>query len=407
MGLESGRALDICRRGLSWARDRDYTGWEKHDALNSPVLAGLSLGLKWPRIVAIQSVMRFPVNLRPVLGVRKHKNPKGAALFARAWLNLYAVTGNEEYLEEACTLLDWLLANPSAGDWPGLSWGYPYPWQDPGFYAPSGSPNRIVTYFAGRALIHGFEVTGDPRYLDGVKQAAQFILKAPKVLFEDKDSLCLSYIPDDDITMAVMDVPSLCGALCSMVGFHAEDQNMLSQARRLVNWVADKQTGYGAWYYTHPAGDSHITHDNYHTGEILDSLLEYERYSGDTSFRTAYSQGLTYYRENLFTDDARPKWMNDRRFPHDAHGYAQGIISFTLAGDIKFAANVAGASVADLWDEKSGRFYYQKTKRKTKNITFMRWCQGWLLFAMTSFLAARNDGPLSNTDIPTQEKNDE
>lgn len=378
------QVLDICRRSLSWARERDYTGWEKHDALNSPLLAALSLGMKWPRIFAIQAVMRSPVNLRRLLCVKPHKNPKGVALFARAWLNLYSVTGEKDCLEEAKGLLDWLLDNPADGNWPGTSWGYPYPWQDTGFYASPGLPNRIVTYFAGRALVHGYEVTGDKRYLDGALKAVRFILQAPKVLDESDDMLCLSYVPVEMISMAVMDVSALCGALCAMVGRHTEDESLTVEARRLVNWVVDKQTDYGAWYYTHPSGDSHITHDNYHTGEIMDALLEYEQYSGDQNFREAYSSGLDYYRENLFTPDARPKWMNDREYPYDIHGYSQGIITFALAGDIEFAGKVADAVIDDMWNEPEGRFYYQKRRTWTMTYTPMRWAQGWMAYAMST-----------------------
>lgn len=383
MGPDVDRLTTICRHSLVWARDRDYTGWEKHDALNSSLLAALSLGMKWPRIFAIQSVMRFPVNLRPLLGVRKHKNPKGVALFARAWLNIYDATGEEECLDEARSLLDWLLENPAEGEWPGASWGYPYPWQDTGFYAPPGLPNRIVTYFVGRALIHSYEVTGEEKYLEGAVEAVKFILQAPKVLSEDGDMLCLSYVPVEGITMAVMDVSVLCGALCSMVGKHSNDDHLFVEARRLVNWVADKQTDYGAWYYTYPSGDSHITHDNYHTGEIVDALLEYEQYSGDNSFQDVYSRGLDYYRDNLFTPNARPKWMNDREYPYDIHGYSQGVITFSLAGDLEFARKVADSALKDMWNERDGRFYYQKRRAWTMTYTPMRWAQGWMAFALS------------------------
>lgn len=390
MGLEPERVLDICRRGLSWARDRDYTGWEKHDALNSPLLAAVSLGLKWPRIFAIQGVMRFPVNVRPLLGVRKHKNPKGAALFARAWLNLYSLTGEENCLEEAKNLFDWLLDNPAKGSWPGISWGYPYPWQDPGFYAPAGFPNRIVTYFVGRALIHGYEITGEEKYLEGARKAVKFILEAPRILDESDSMLCLSYVPVESISMAVMDVSALCGALCAMVGRYTENENLVREARRLAGWVVDKQTDYGAWYYTHPSGDSHITHDNYHTGEIVDALLEYEKYSGDNGFHNSYLRGLDYYRQNLFTDGGRPKWMNDRKYPYDIHGYSQGIITFTLAHESRTAGEIAEAAIEDMYSEAEGRFYYQKHHLYTMTYTPMRWAQGWMCFALT--LLAREFG---------------
>ena len=289
--------------------------------------------------------------------MRKHRNPKGAALFARAYLNLYTLTENEHYRDEAKLLLQWLLDTPARG-FAGLSWGYPYPWQDLGFYAPPDFPNRIVTYFVGRALIHAWEVLGDRKYLDAAEQAVRFILEEPKILYEDGKMKCLSYVPVPDITMAVMDVPALCGALCAMVGKHTGRKDLGDEAFRLMNWVADKQTDYGAWFYTDPPGDSHITHDNYHTGEIVDAIMEYGQYTGDGRLENVYGEGLKYYREHIFTAAARPKWMSDREYPHDIHGYSQGIITFTLAGDLTFAGRVAQAVVEDMWngeDRKSTR----------------------------------------------------
>ncbi len=386
----SEKFFNTCERTLAWARAKDYVGWEKHDALNSPLLKTFSLGNKWLRILLIQAVMRWPTNIRPLLGVQKHRNPKGISLFARTNLNLYTLSGNESYLEEARILLGWLLKNHSTG-FRGLSWGYPYPWQDLGFFAPSGFPNRIVTYFVGRAMIHAYEITDNNIYLNAARQAVEFILTEPKVLYDDESMKCLSYVPVADISMAVMDVPALCGALCAMVGKHADQPDLLEEAGKMMNWVVDKQTDYGAWYYTHPPRDSHITHDNYHTGEIVDSILEYMKYSGDHQFDTAYRSGLNYYQENLFTPHARPKWMNDQEYPYDIHGYSQGIITFSLAGNLELAGRMANAAREDMWNERDARFYYQRRSWWTNKYTPMRWAQAWMTYALSCYLTKLNN----------------
>ena len=65
---------------LESARARDYSGYSKFDALNSPILQTLSFGNRWFRLLYIQAVKSCPVNLRPLFGVRKSRNPKGIAL---------------------------------------------------------------------------------------------------------------------------------------------------------------------------------------------------------------------------------------------------------------------------------------------------------------------------------------
>jgi len=394
MRVATGESLlAVCRAALKWAAERDYTGYNKHDGLNSPLLRAFSCNNKWLRIAFIQAVMRCPVNIRPFLGVRKVRNPKGISLFARAWLSLFRLTGDENCRSEAERLLQWLLDNPSKG-FPGLSWGYHYPWQDLGFFAPPQFSNRIVTYFVGRALVDAFEVLGDERYLAAAEQTVAFILDAPKVLYQDDAMLCLSYVPRPDISMAVMDVSALCGALCAMVGKYTENAILLRQAGRLLRYVADKQTTAGAWFYTHPPGDSRITHDNYHSGEIVDALREYEIYSGDESFRSAYQLGLDFYRKSLFTPNLRPKWMHDQEYPYDIHGYAQGILTFTTAGEFDRAAGIVQSALDDMWEAHEGRFFYQKHRFFTVRFTLMRWCQAWMAHALSSYLLATQEkGP--------------
>ena len=61
----------------AYSRRQLWRGWNKHDGLNSPLLSGTlgKLG-RWPRMVAIQGIMRFPVNLRPWLLTPKVYNPQ-------------------------------------------------------------------------------------------------------------------------------------------------------------------------------------------------------------------------------------------------------------------------------------------------------------------------------------------
>ena len=121
--------------------------------------------------------MRFPFNLRPLLLIPKVHNPKGLALFVIAWLNQYRRDPRSEYLESAETLLKLLLQIRSRGDWAGSCWGYHYPWQDAGFYAPRGLPNAVVTAFVCEAFLEAHRVTGKHEYLDTVSSAIRFFLK--------------------------------------------------------------------------------------------------------------------------------------------------------------------------------------------------------------------------------------
>jgi hypothetical protein len=105
----------------------------------------------------------------------------------------------------------------------------------------------------------------------------------------------------------------------------------------------------------------------------------------------AYRQGLDYYREHLFDPDGAPRFMNDKRWPRDIHGAAQGIITFSLAqGAIgqgeATATRVLEWTLANMWDAESGWFHYQKRRLGSLRIPLLRWAQAWMAYALGVYL---------------------
>jgi hypothetical protein len=381
---------DVLGRVLDTARREDFAGYSKHDALNARWLEALAGGSRLRRLAAIQLVMRSPIHIRPLLRVRKTRNPKGLSLFARAHLARYRMTGSQDDARGARDLLDWLIANPSGG-FDGLAWGYPYPWQDKGFFAPRNLPNRVVTSFVGQALLDGYDTLGDDRYLEAASGAVRFLLDAPKTLFEDDEHWCLSYVPDESINWIVMDVSALVGALAARLGALEGDEKLLEESSRLVRYVVSKQTDEGAWFYAEPPSASRITHDNYHTGFILDAILLHAHATGSAEFDEAYNRGIDFYQRRLFEPDGAPRFMSDRRYPFDIHGCAQGIITFSLRQEhrgegAEMAGRVLDWTLTNMWDPESGWFYYQKRHAFRTRIRELRWCQGWMSLALASYL---------------------
>jgi hypothetical protein len=380
---------EVLDQVLAVGREVDYEGYSKHDALNAPWLERLVGTSRVRRMAAIQLVTRSPVDVRALLHVEKARNPKGLALFARAILARHRMTGSERDAKEARDLLDWLIEHPSTG-FADQSWGYPYPWQDVGFFAPRNYPNRVVTSFVGQALLDGYQTLGEARYLDAASEAVRFLLDAPKTLFEDEKHRCLSYVPDESITWIVMDVSALVGAFASRLGALRQDPALIDEGGRLVRYVASKQTGEGAWFYAEPPSASHLRHDNYHTGFILDSLLLYGQSSGSDEFEEAYRRGLEFYRRKLFERDGAARYLSDRRYPVDIHGCAQGVITFTLAQrhlghGAEMATKILAWTLQHMWDPSTGWFYYQKRRSFRTSIRELRWCQGWMSWALACY----------------------
>ncbi|MFQ5524850.1 MAG: hypothetical protein ACE5GX_01180 [Thermoanaerobaculia bacterium] len=392
------RVAEVLEATLAYSRAEGYAGYNKHDGLNSPILAPILGWAKWPRLAGTQLVMRFPWNLRPALRVPKTRNAKGQGLFASAYLDLWERRARSEDLDRAIERLDWLLEHPAAG-FPGMSWGYPYPWQDVGFYAPKLFPNRVVTCWIGFALVAAARATGEQRYLDALPRIAEFLTTTPNVLEDNSRMKCYSYVPDPRVTWAVMDVPALVGAfLAEAAGI--VDLQAASEATRLLNWVADKQTDYGAWHYTHPPGDSHIVHDNYHSAIILDCFDRYREATGDDRFDEVYRQGLRFYSDELVSAEGAPRWMSDREHPYDIHGAASGILCLARAGRRfpgyrELAERMVSWTLRHMYDPR-GYFYYQKRPGGTRRFLLMRWANAWMSHALAYYLRATG-GSVVNT----------
>ncbi len=390
--IENGPETEAILRDVQrYSADRQFKGYNKHDGLNSPLLKILLGWTKWSRILAVQGVMRFPFNLRPLLLVPKVYNPKGLALFVHSYLDLAAATADSVALQQAEDLLEVLTAQKSPGDWSGSAWGYHYPWQDPGFYAPTNTPNAVVTSFVCEAYLQAYRQTGSDHYLQQVANSIPFFLKDLPRLVDEPDRLCLGYMPMP-MTMRVMDVSILVGAVLAQYRQLSGDEQYAEEARRLVAYVIGQQTEEGAWWYTDPPGDSHITHDNYHTGFILDALERYMSASGDRQWQSQYDLGLAFYADKLFAENGAPRWMSDCEWPHDIHGAAQGILTFSrhLDTHADLVQRILQWSVDNMYD-KAGFFYYQQRPLWRTKTNLLRWCNGWMSRAMAALLAAQNE----------------
>jgi hypothetical protein len=385
------KIANVLQRVLEYAEAENYAGYNKFDALNSPLLKRLSLRSKWCRLALIQAVMRNPLNLRPILGVPKTINPKGMALFAMAHLSEFKRSGTQKALDQAHHCLDWLIDN-GVESRHGVGWGYNFDWQSTLFLAPKYSPNAIVTVVCGEAFVKAFEVLGYENYRQMAKRAALFLRYDLPVLHATSDELCVAYVTHP-VKSIVLNINASAGAQIAKVGKLCADGGLLKDARRMINFVARRRTDYYAWYYTYPAHHSYIVHDNYHTGGIVDALRDYEVYTEDTSFHDIYTKGLNYYKRELFLTDGAPKFMNSRDCPFDIHGSAQGIISFAKAAYwnkryIHLSNRITEWAIDNMFNEEHGYFYYQKGRYLTKRFTLMRWCNAWMAKALSDLLLA-------------------
>ncbi len=387
--MNTTHLLNIVEAVTAYAAVHDFAGYSKYDGLNSPIVRALSLNNRWLRLLLTQIVMRSPVNLRSLLLVKTSRNPKGIALFARAYLLLYQTTGHERYKALAEEMLTWLTQHHANGknEFSGHCWGYNFAWQSPLFYAPAYFPNITVTAFAGEAFLVGYSILKAPQYLDIACSAADYIVQDLPVLYETGTQKCLGYVTAP-VTEKVINVNSMAAAFLAKVYSATQDTRYKDQAIKLVNFVVDNAIDDNRWTYTTNSDRSFI--DNYHTGGILDALLETMEHLDYWAWQATLEHAVEYYQHALFTQVGAPKYRHNREFPYDIHGAAQGIITFAKMSrrnskHLAFAERVFDWTLHNLYSGQ-GYFFYQRTRWHTKKFTLMRWCNAWMLYAMGELL---------------------
>jgi len=389
--LEPARVNAVLDAVLDYSEGQGWQGFDKHDALNSPVLNALFGWSRATRLLAVQAVMRVPFNLRPLLWTPRTYNPKGLALFALGLLDRHCLDGSPAHLRRIHALFAQLEAMSVRTASGGNAWGYQYPWQDLGFFAPRGTPNAVVTAFVCEAYLAAHRQLGNSALLAPVEKAIPFFLGDLQRLKDEPEELCLSYMPLP-MTMRVMDVSILIASVLAQFAHQSGQTQWREPARRLACYVVRRQTDYHAWFYTDPPGDSPIRHDNYHTGFILDALENYMNATGERQWQPQYDAGLKFYAENLFQPDGAPRWMSDRAYPYDIHGAAQGILTFSRHLDFQggLAGRIARWAVDEMYNPE-GRFYYQRTRWYTKKFTQLRWCNAWMVRGLAALAKGMHD----------------
>ena len=358
-----------------------FKGYDPYDALNSPLLRALSFNRKYPRIALIQLMKRLPVNVRPLIGVRKDYNPKGIGLFLWGYAKLYSIKKESGYIETINRLLEILERLKSKG-YSGNCWGYNFDWQSRAFFIPKFTPTIVNSSFIGHALIDTFKYTGNEKALTIAISIKDFILNDLKRTEED-GVICFSYTPIDNTT--VHNANLLGASLLIRLYRYAEDPLLKDAALASLAYTMKHQNDDGSWYYAETDYQKWI--DSFHTGFNLQSILYFLEEGFGKEHEEAFERGVRFYREKFFHNDKIPKYYHNTVYPIDIHSASQAVVFFSRMGNSykDFIEGIVRWMIEHLQDNK-GFFYFQKNKAYTNKIPYIRWAQAWAFHALTEFL---------------------
>lgn len=369
-----------------YCEEQNLLGWDPFDGLNSKIFQSLPVikNNRLFRLLWIQLFKRSPVNFRRIFKVEKGYNPKAAGLFLSGYCNIYRFNPRKEYIERIRQLTGLLVELQSSG-YSGACWGYNFDWQARAFFQPKNTPNVVATSFIGHALLDAYEILHDDSLLQIAVSIADFILKDLNRTFDNTGDFCFSYSPLDRTT--VFNASFLASNILGRIYTYTKDETALSAARSSVNFCVNRQMNDGSWYYS-PL-HHHTWIDSFHSGYNLEALAGYMHYTDDNTFKPNLEKGLDYYLTNFFTQKGIPKYYSNSVYPVDIHSSTQLIMTLSKTGLLQkhkiLADKVLEWTFENMLD-KTGFFYYQKTKFYTIKISYIRWAQAWMFYALSEYL---------------------
>jgi rhamnogalacturonyl hydrolase YesR len=367
-------------RLFEWLEKNDYRGYDTFDGL-SAFVRPLTFEKKWLRIALQQSVRRFPLNTRPLLGIKKSRSTKGMGFLARGFLKLFRTTGDPMWRERAESALQWLIENQSKG-YTGACWGNHFDYQSRGFYLPKGVPTIVWTSLIGHAFLDGYECLQKNEYLQIAQSACEHIVHDLQ-RFPYGDSVCITYVPGLD--SQVHNSNTLGGSLLARTHSHSPNVAYLELAQKALLYTAERQRPDGSWYYGERSDINWV--DSFHTGYVLDCFKHYLHSTGDDRFASIMDFGYKYWKETFFLPDGTPRYYNNKTLPIDIQCCSQAIDTLTFFSDrdpesIALAGKVARWTIEHMQD-RTGYFYYRRYSPWIVNKTAtLHWGQATMLCAM-------------------------
>lgn len=378
-GLAAPQVVEAARRLEAWGSSREWAGSDPYDGLNATRFSGLLRQSVAGRKILTQAVKRSPLDLRRVLGISSGRSAAAVAAVASAYARNGFLPDEEAgaKLSDAVRLLESLRCE----GFDELCWGYHFDVQTRVFFYPRGAPNTIATAFAGAALLDAYESTDDGRLLEQSVSACEFFLRrVPQT--PAGEGAYFGYLVGD--RTPIHNANMLVCALLARAGRHTGRRDLLDAADAGVAYTLAHQAEDGSWPY---GEEPHLRWiDGFHTGYVLDALRECVRAGLPSARGEALDRGLAFYRGALFLADGTPKYTTDSTYPIDIQCVAQGIQTFSLAGD-PWALTVFRFALRRM-RRPDGAFAFQRRRLWRNDAPHLRWGQAPMLLALAHLLRA-------------------
>jgi len=385
-----------------WIERNGWAGYDPYDIKGTPLfLYLLALTPKSPlplrafRTMVVHMERWKPLMLRRLFRINKQINAKAMGLFAKSFLNLYAITKDKRFKKKALECIRWVENNASQG-FSGLCWGYPFDWQSH-ILIPRATPSAVVSSIVGDAFWSAYKILRDSRYLDVCISICEFFIKDLNIDKIDRDCICFSYTPIDNFH--VHNANLFVAEFLTRVGKELKRDDFLEFGRRSANYALREQNPDGSLFYwgniQNHFNPNHI--DHYHSGFEIRMLNRLWMTTKDKRYRDALERYYAFYLKNLIIQnngEVIPKYSPEHVYPIDIHCCAEAILcNAVLSSEFKEAFGLLPGLyrwILNKMQTKSGWFRYliQTTPfgEYLIDIPYVRWSQAWMLLALSRYI---------------------
>ena len=384
-GDSKRKIRESINRLSNWLEKNDYRGYDTFDGLSAKFARPFTFETNLLRTVLQQGVRRFPVNLRPILGVSRSHSTKGMGFLARGFIRLHEATGEQVWADKAEYFLQWLIEHQSPG-YSGACWGNHFDYQSRSFYLPHGAPTVVWTALIGHSFLDGYEHFKKESYLQIAVSACEHIMRDLE-RFPDGNTVCIGYIPAriEAKNKEVHNANTLGASFLARTYSYTRNDSYRELANKAMQYTANHQRPDSSWYYGEAANLHWV--DNFHSGYVLDCFKYYEEATRDGCFHANATSGYEYWKKTFFLADGTPRYYDHKTLPIDIQCCSQAIDTLVFFSDwdpeaLPLALKIADWTVEHMQD-RTGYFYYRRYSRWIVNKTpTLHWGQATMLCAL-------------------------
>lgn len=364
---------------LQYMEKEQFMGYDPYDGLTSPLFnLPLLKSNHRLRFLAQQAIKRSPVNLRPLLGIKKRLNPVTLGLVIQAYAQLDRQNQTLIYKAKVLSLCR-ILKGMNPQGYHGACWGYDFPWEARYAHIPAYQPTVVATGIIAHGLYTAWELYKEDEIKQLVVSTALFVAQDLNRYKDKEGHLCFSYSPFDHERVFNASMKGV--RILAYAWKLTKKEEYRELAEKGVRYLLKHQNKDGSWVYSERSTGGWI--DNYHTGYILDCLDAYINCCHGNDETDALRKGIDFYIRYFLHPEGRPLFYASHPGAVDATAAAQSLLTLERFGYHKEARKTAEWMIANMQDNE-GYFYYRYEYGKMKKNSFMRWSNAWMLAGLSA-----------------------